>query len=106
MKSVTGFIGQPSLVEADVDGLSAERAQEERVTIGCAPGDGLSADDPRRTGTVLHHDRLTQLRGEAFRQEAGDQVGVAARCESDDQADRPCGPAGGTLSLGSGEWER
>jgi hypothetical protein len=73
-------------VYARIDGMAA-RDEQQRVAVRRRLGGGLAADDAVRTRPVVDDHLLAERFDELLGEEARLYVGVAARCERDDQAD-------------------
>ena len=67
--------------EADVDGVGAEAARDQRVAVGRGLGDRVGADVAPGAGAVLDQHRLSPALGHACADEARIEVGDAARRE-------------------------
>jgi hypothetical protein len=76
------------VVERRVDG-ARHADHQQRVAVGRRLHDGLGRDVGAGAGPVLDDDRLPQPRRQPLPDDAGRDVGRAARGEPDDEAHRP-----------------
>ena len=74
--------------EARVDRERSRRAHQQRVAVGGALRDDVGADVAARAGPIVDQHLLREALGELLRDRARDDVGAAARRESDDEANR------------------
>jgi hypothetical protein len=65
----------------------------EGVAVRCGLGDDVGADDGVGARLVFEDDGLAERVGDFLADQAGHQVGVAARRVGHDHADRPVRPA-------------
>ena len=81
---VVGQIAAQTRIDRD----SASSGEEQRVTVGRGLRDVIGPDRAVRAGLVLDDDALAEVFLQFVGDEAGDEIGVAARCEGDDEPDR------------------
>ncbi|MFO1282113.1 MAG: hypothetical protein U1F51_06510 [Burkholderiales bacterium] len=65
--------------------------EEQRVAVGCGPGDRFGADRTAGTRSILDDDRAAQVLGQRFGDDPRDLVGGASRFLGGDQPDRAMG---------------
>ena len=74
--------------------------EQERVAVGCRPGDGLRADDAARPAPVLDHELLAECLGELVGPGAADEIAGPARSIGQDQLDRPLAASSAACARG------
>ena len=74
--------------EQGIDHHDARAAQQDRVAVGLRPCDGLGADRAAGTRAIIDDDRLSQQLSHFLSDEAGREIGDAARRERHHHAQR------------------
>jgi hypothetical protein len=95
-------VGRLAARHSRADEKGAGRSQDDRVSIGRRIGDLLAADGATRTATIFHDDRLPEPPRQRFGEQAAGDVGISARREGHDEADRLVGIVLGTCRKGQG----
>ena len=76
-------------VDGAVDDVRTDMPDAERIAIRRRANHAADGDTSRRARRVLNDDALSQRRGHALPQNAGDRVGRSARGKGHHQRDRP-----------------
>ena len=80
---------QPLPVQADIQRVRPQRADQQRVAIGRRGGDRLEGHGAAAARPVLHHELLADLGRELRGDQPRVQVGIAAGGERHHDPDRP-----------------
>ena len=81
-------------IERRIDGLCADRAHEEGITVRGGARNTFGTDVPARPAAVVHQDLLAQLLRELLRKRPRNDIGGAAGRKGHDQPKRVIGIIG------------